>query len=149
MTRRLAAVISIILVAAALEPVVRNPDDDGFPLSTFPMFAAARPSVLAMTYAQGVTRDGAPRTLTPAHLGTGEVMQAYAMLQIATARGKQARADLCEAIAARVARDDDYRDVVSIRLVSATHDAVAYLADGKTAEPRVRASCRVEREVVQ
>ena len=145
MTRRLAAVISIILVAAALEPVVRAPDDDGFPLSTFPMFAAARPTELTMTYAQGVTADGAPRTLTPAHLGTGEVMQAYAMLQLAAARGDVAREALCEAIAARVARDDDYRDVVAIRLVSARHDAVAYLADGTTSELTERAACPVDR----
>jgi hypothetical protein len=145
MTPRLAAVISIALVAAALEPVLRHPDDDGFPLSTFPMFAAARPSQLAMTYAQGVTSDGDVRTLTPAHIGTGEVMQAYAMLQIAASRGTRARAALCEAIAARVARDDAYRDVVAIRLVWASHDAVAYLADGTTSEPRPRASCPVAR----
>jgi hypothetical protein len=61
MTPRLAAVISIILVAAALEPVVRAPADDGFPLSTFPMFASARPSELTMLYAQGVTAAGEPR----------------------------------------------------------------------------------------
>src|ERR1700753_3061684 len=110
MTPRLAAVISFVLVAAALEPLVRRPDDDGFPLSTFPMFAAARPSALSMTYAQGVTRDGALRTLTPSHLGTGEVMQAYSTLQIAASRGPRARNELCTAIAARVAQDDDYQD---------------------------------------
>jgi hypothetical protein len=146
MTRGLAALISIALVAVVLEPVVRRPDDDGFPLSTFPMFAAARPHVLALTYAQGVTAAGAPRTLTPAHLGTGEVMQAYAMLQTAAARDDAARAALCTAIAARVARDDDYRDVVAIRLVSASHDAVAYLADGTIGAERVRATCPVLRE---
>lgn len=146
MTPRLAAVISIVLVAAALEPVVRSPDDDGFPLSTFPMFASARPSELAMTYAQGVTRDGALRTLTPAHVGTGEVMQAYAMLQAAAARGDAARDELCAAIAARVARDDAYRDVVAIRVVSARQDAVAYLADGTTGEAHLRAMCPVRRD---
>jgi hypothetical protein len=143
MSRLVAAIVSVGLVAAALEPVVRKPDDDGFPLSTFPMFAAPRPSRLAMSYAVGVARDGRPRTLSPEHLGTGEVMQAFAMLQRGIDGSAGGRAALCAAIAARVARDAAYRDVVAIRLVSATHDAVAYLADGTVGAQAERARCDV------
>ncbi|HET9624537.1 MAG TPA: hypothetical protein VFP84_24365 [Kofleriaceae bacterium] len=143
MTRGIAALISVVLVAVVLEPVIRRPDDDGFPLSTFPMFAAARPSKLAMMYAQGMTGAGEPRTLRPEHLGTGEVMQAYAMLQSAAARGEPASSALCTAIAARVAVDDDYDDVASIRLVWASHDAVDYLARGAVSDETVRATCPV------
>jgi hypothetical protein len=72
-------------------------------------------------------------------------MQAFAMLQIAAARDDAAREALCEAIAARVARDDAYRDVIAIRLVSARHDAVAYLTDGTTGEVTLRTICEVVR----
>lgn len=129
-----------------LAVVARNPVDDGFPLSTFPMFAAPRPATLNMGYAQGVTAGGSSRTLSPTHLGTGEVMQAFAMLQRGVLGGKpDDRKALCEAIAQRVARDGRYRDVVAVRLVSATHDAVAYLGEGKIGAERERARCAVPR----
>jgi hypothetical protein len=145
MSRLAAAIVSIGLVAAALEPVLRAPVDDGFPLSTFPMFAAPRSPLLEMSYARGVTRDGRLRTLSPDHLGTGEVLQAFALLQRAVEGGDRDRAALCTAIAARVARDAAYRDVVAIRLVSATQDAVRYLADGGLGSEATRASCELPR----
>jgi hypothetical protein len=46
MRRPLAAIVSIGLCGAALEPLVRAPDapdSDDFPRSTYPMFAAPRP----------------------------------------------------------------------------------------------------------
>ena len=55
MTRRLAALASLALCGAALAPVVRPPDDDGFPLATYPMFAAPRPRELTMAFGRGVT----------------------------------------------------------------------------------------------
>src|SRR5687768_1286240 len=105
MSRLAAAVLSIALVAIVLEPVLRSPRDDGFPLSTFPMFATPRPSRVAVSYARGVTGDGRRRDLTPRHLGTSEVMQAFVMLQRAVDAGPAARQALCQAIATRVARD--------------------------------------------
>jgi hypothetical protein len=83
--------------------------------------------------------------LSPAALGTSEVMQAFATLQREASRGAGDRQALCQAIAARVAGDESYADVVSIRLVSATHDAVAYLADGTVGREIVRATCDVPR----
>jgi putative ABC transport system permease protein len=40
-----AAVVSIVLLGATLSPLVRDPGDDGFPLSTYPMFATPRPTL--------------------------------------------------------------------------------------------------------
>jgi hypothetical protein len=144
-SRRIAAVVSIGLVGAALEPVVRAPDDDGFPLSTFPMFATPRPAELAMSYAQGVTQGGELRALSPAHLGTGEVLQAFALVQRAVDGGPRASSALCAAIAARVAGDAAYRDVIAIRIVTGTHDAVDYLAHGAVGPEVARASCELRR----
>jgi hypothetical protein len=129
MTRRLAAIVSLALCSAVLAPAVRSPDDDGFPLSTYPMFAAPRPRELTMASARGVTRDGRPRRLSPGDLGTGEVMQAFATLQRAAAAGPGQRAELCAAIAARVARDAALADVIAVELVIGSYDAVAVVTE--------------------
>jgi hypothetical protein len=148
MGRLAAAIVSGALIALALEPVVRAPADDGFPLSTFPMFATPRAATVAVSYARGVTRDGRRRELTPADLGTGEVMQAFAMLQRAVDAGPAARQRMCEAIAARVAADGDYADVAEVRVLGGVHDAVAFVAAGMRGEPSrevTHATCEVKR----
>ena len=43
-TRVFAAVVSIALLGATLEPLIRKPWEDGFPLSPYPMFAFKRPT---------------------------------------------------------------------------------------------------------
>jgi hypothetical protein len=145
MNRWGAALVSIGLVGATLEPIVRAPADDGFPLSTFPMFATPRPTQVVMSYAQGVTRDGRPRMLSPGHLGTGEVMQAFSLIQGAVAAGPRARLALCTAIAARVAGDAALRDVVAIQIVAGTHDAVDYFAGGTLGREVTQERCDVPR----
>ena len=123
--RLVAATISIGLIAATLSPVVRAPEDDGFPLSTYPMFAFARPTQLTIDYAIGVTALGARRPLSLAMLGTSEVLQAYTV--IATAKANHQLSTLCRQIAARVAEDEEFDGVAFVRIVSGTHDAVEYL----------------------
>lgn len=145
MHRWVAALVSVGLVGTTLEPLVRAPDDDGFPLSTFPMFARPRPARVAMSSAQGVTRDGGVRALSPGHLGTGEVMQAFQRIQRAIAAGAPERLALCRAIAARVAGDAALRDVVAIQLVSGTYDAADTLAHGATGREVTQARCDVTR----
>jgi hypothetical protein len=145
-SRRVAAIVSISLCGAALAPLVRAPDDDGFPLSTYPMFAAPRPAELTMAFARGIARDGRPRPLSPAHLGTGEVMQAFATIQRAADAGPGARAALCAAIAARVADDRALRDVAEVELVTGTYDAIGAVARGAPAgREAVLARCAVPR----
>ncbi|HEY0191223.1 MAG TPA: hypothetical protein VGC42_08900 [Kofleriaceae bacterium] len=144
-SRLAAAIVSIGLVAVVLAVVVRRPEDDGFPLSTFPMFASPRPATLSVGYAQGVTAAGAARALRVRHLGTSEAMQAFAMLQRGVGGKLTDRQALCQAIAARVAADEDYREVVAIRLLWGQHDAVAYLADGTIGHETERARCAVAR----
>jgi hypothetical protein len=97
-----------------------------------------------ISYAQGVTADGQPRPLAPAHLGTGEVMQAYALLQRAVDDPAE-RGALCTQIAARVATDADYRDIIAIRLVTGVHDAVDTVAHGAPGTLATRARCEVRR----
>ena len=146
MTRRLAAIASISLCGAVLAPLVRAPDDDSFPLSSYPMFAAPRPAELTMASARGVARDGRSRALSPALLGTGEVMQAFATVQRAVDAGPGECAALCAAIAGRVAGDAAHRELIEVQIVRGTYDAVAALAGGAPpVDEVVVARCAVAR----
>src|SRR5262249_39630282 len=140
--RGVAAAASIALVVAVVSPVVRDPDDDGFPLSTYPMFARDRAGQ-ALAYPIGRTAGGARRVLEPRFAGTTEVLQALMVVDRAVAGGE---ADaLCEHIARGVAGDADYRDVATIEIVVATHDAVDYLEHDRIAPEPAHARCRVPR----
>ncbi|HSD87224.1 MAG TPA: hypothetical protein VLB44_06905 [Kofleriaceae bacterium] len=123
-----AVVVSLALIGATLEPLARDPYDDSFPLSTYPMFATKRPAIQTFRYALGETRDGKRRTLSPSMIGSGEILQALKIVEHAVGKGRGELAALCQQIAARVAADGDFNDVVAIRIVSGTHDAVEYLA---------------------
>ena len=81
----------------------RDPRDDAFPLSTYPMFAEPRPTTLTMDYALGETAAGERRTLSPRLVGTGEVLQAYARFERAVARAGPAR-PRCAARSRRASR---------------------------------------------
>jgi hypothetical protein len=140
-----AVVVSVAMIALTLEPLVRDPYDDGFPLSTYPMFATKRQTVQTFHYALGVTREGKRRTLSPELIGSGEVLQALRVIEHAVGGGKPAMRALCETIATRVAADDDFTDVAAIRLVKGTHDAVTYLAEDKIGIESELIRCEVKR----
>ena len=141
--RVVAALVSTALIAATLEPLLRAPTDDGFPLSTYPMFATKRPTVQTFHYALGVTRDGKRRTLSPKMIGSGEILQALSIIGSAVGRGESKQ--LCESIASRVAGEDDFADIVAIRIVTGTHDAVEYLSRGVVGREMERVRCEVHR----
>lgn len=139
------AIVSLALCGVTLAPLVRAPDADSFPLSTYPMFAVPRARVQAVDYAVGVTATGATRTLTPALVGSTEVLQAHAVLARAIHGPPSARAALCAAIAARVAGDPAYGDVTAIRLVHGVHDAVDYVVHHRGGHELELARCAVPR----
>jgi hypothetical protein len=134
----------LVLLVVAL-PLIRDPRLDDFPLSTYPMFAEPRPTALIMDYALGETASGGRRTLSPQLAGTGEVLQAYALFERAVHGPREGLQKLCTQIAARVAEDPDYRDVVTIRIVTGQHDAVDYLVRGKIGVEVDRIRCLVLR----
>ena len=143
MSRLAAAVVSVALIVITASPVRRDPRDDGFPLSTYPMFAWKRPTQLTLDYALGVTATGDRRYLTPRLVGSSEVLQALAVIQ--RARATRSLPALCRAIAARVAADADYRYVVALRIVTGTHDAVDFLVRDVIGREVERARCEVTR----
>jgi hypothetical protein len=141
--RLFAAIISIALIAATVEPVLRQPWEDSFPLSPYAMFAFKRPTKLTMEYAFGVTSTGERRTLTPRIVGSGEVLQALTVIQRAKANNELPA--LCRTIAGRVADIDRYADVTEIRIVTGTHDAVDYLVRHVEGPEILRTTCAVTR----
>lgn len=141
--RVLAVLVSTALIGATLEPLLRDPYDDGFPLSTYPMFGTKRPTVQTYHYALGVTREGQRRTLAPRVIGSGEILQALRVIDRAVSRGESKA--LCESVAARVAADEEFADIAAIRIVTGTHDAVDYLAHGKVGREVQRVRCEVKR----
>ncbi|HSD87694.1 MAG TPA: hypothetical protein VLB44_09265 [Kofleriaceae bacterium] len=143
--RLVPGILSAALVLAVASPVLRAPADDGYPLSTYPMFAFRRPTSLTLDYALGITATGERVTLRPWHAGSTEVLQARATIEKGVRGGAQAQKALCGDIARRVASDPSFAEVVSIRLVTGTHDAVEYLVRHVEGVEKVRASCPVDR----
>lgn len=143
--RIIAVVASLVLAVVTLSPLTRdNPYHDNFPLSTYPMFASVRPREVKLSYALGVTRDGGRRVLTPRLIGSREVLQAFMTIARAVAAGRGEQQKLCRAIAERVhASGDD--DVIAIRIVTGTHDAIDLLVDDKLGPERELARCQVPR----
>src|SRR5688500_11088442 len=107
------------------------------------MFAFARPTKLTMDYGLGETATGQRVYLTPRIVGSGEVLQALNVISRARQAGKLPQ--LCTTIAERVATLPKYRDVVAIRIVSGTHDAVEFLVRDQIGRGVGRASCLVKR----
>lgn len=143
MNRVTAAAVSIAMIVATASPVLRKPWEDGFPLSPYAMFAFRRPTKLTMDYPLGITASGGRRYLTPWIVGSSEVLQALHV--IARAKAQRTLPALCTAIASRVATLDDYRDVVTIRIVTGTHEAVDFLVRDQLGTEQERARCMVPR----
>jgi hypothetical protein len=124
----------VLLIGATLSPLHRSPREDGFPFSTYPMFAARRSTVLTIAYGLGVRADGTTFSLPSEVVGSAEVLQAVVVYDDAVHHGPAALAALCNSILPQV-------DVKTVRIVEGTHDAVALLVDDVRGTERVRWSC--------
>ncbi len=137
-----------LVLALVLSPLCRPPGADSFPFSSYPMFAHGRPTAETLVHhLLAVTADGARRPVPPRLVANDEVLQAAETLRKAIRGGKRPSAALCRSVAARLADDPAWSDVVRLELVSERFDAIAYFA-GDTAPiaaPRVRARCKVKR----
>jgi hypothetical protein len=142
-SRHVAALFSIAVVAVVAWPVAGSPRDDSFPLSTYPMFATFRPTLMTIGYPLGVTKNGERRYLKPAMLGSGEILQA--MNVFARARRSGGLPTLCKTVAERVAKRPRFADVVEIRMIEGRHDAVEFLVRDKLGTERELARCPVIR----
>lgn len=145
MRRRIVAVLSSLLIAGLLSPVVTG--RDGFPVSTYPMFSRPLPAEAAVSSVISRDRAGTETRLPPEIVGgTTEVVHAARTISQAVRRGDTA--GLCAEIAERVRSGEDAAVVVEIR--RDTYDVVGWF-DGLR-EPLSRsvlATCPVERRSPQ
>jgi hypothetical protein len=128
-------VVAGALLALVLWPATWAPPRDGFPLSSYPMFAyGRRDEVLPVNHVVEVRADGTRAPVPPRVVGNGSVMQAAGMTGSAIRSG--GAAVLCRQVAARLGR--------TARLEVATDwfHVLRYF-DGETAPVRrkVHATC--------
>jgi hypothetical protein len=120
-----------------------DPDpSDGLPVSDYPMFATARPSVTTFRTAVAVDHDGLDVRLGPGDVaGTDEVILAVETVRLAVDGGGAAATRLCREIAARL----DGNRFARVELRSEEHDLVAWYEDDarQPRSTRVHARCPV------
>lgn len=123
MTRAIGYVVTLGATLAVLSPLLPG-SADSFPLSTYPMFAAARgqPTLFAVV---GTARDGSERRLPAALVASGEVLQTKVLIQRTVERGPGAIAELCRRTAAKV-RSSALEDVAFVDVVRRRYDPIAY-----------------------
>jgi hypothetical protein len=134
---------TVVVAVVVLSPALRASPRDGFPLSTYPMFATDVGRVARVDTAVGLRADGSMATLSPQLVsGTDEVILAASTVTNAVAGGPEQTAGLCAEIAGRVATSRS--DIAQVRLATETYDAVGYF-DGNTtpAAVEVHATCPV------
>jgi len=136
--------LSAVLLGAVGWPAFREPSHDGFPLSTYPMFAQRRGRVHEVVSARAVDANGGTALVPPGLIANAETMQAIRTLSRAIRAGEHESQQLCEAIAGRVAADNALERSVSVELVTERVDAIEYLAGRAKSElVRVHARCPV------
>lgn len=135
------AALLFCAAAVVLWPALQPQRGDGFPLSTYPMFAHDSGSVVAIVTAVGVDDAGHLHRLDPGDIGGGdEPMLAAEAARVAVRDGDAA--PYCAEVAARV--DDPV--IVAVEVRTEVRDAVADVDASEPAdEVRVHARCEVPR----
>ncbi len=134
----------LLVIAAMLWPVLREPPRDSYPLSPYPMFSTTRERLSTVATVVGLTAQGDRVRLGPRLVGgTDEVMLAVRTASLAVAAGEDRVISLCEQVAERVI-DAGRTDIVTVEVVTETYDAVDHLAHGAPAySVSVHATCEV------
>jgi hypothetical protein len=137
------AITTGVVVIVVLSPTLRSSPRDGFPLSSYPMFATDVGRTAVVDTARGVRADGSTVTLSPRLVtGTDEVILAASTVSNAVAGGPDRTARLCNEIADRLGGSQP--DVVQVRIATETFDAVDWFAGDTTPlSVEVRATCPV------
>jgi hypothetical protein len=143
MSRVIAFTWGLGLVFVVASPLLRDPLNDGFPLSTFPMFAEplAEPAFYS---AEGVRPDRSRVMVPPEIIANGAAMQAVQTLEAAHGQGLGALRQLCERIAKQVPEDPKLGEVQRVEIVSTRYDPIAYFVSAPgPGERQVLHKCRV------
>jgi hypothetical protein len=144
-----ASIISVVLMATVLAPVLENwredPRDD-FPLSYYPMFSFEKSDRQRVTYLVAHDSRGSRLLIPYQYAGQGGMNQVRRQMNKLVDRGQASR--LCRNVAARVARSGDLpKDLVSIQVVTGTFLMTEFFSGNRTPRSEsVRAHCPVRGE---
>lgn len=133
-----AAAMIAVTLAALVSPLVTG--RDSFPLSTYPMYAAARADTADLVSAVGVTSDGGTERLSLGIIGNSDdPLIVESLIRTAIANGTTD--SLCRSIASRAPAQ-----AAKIEVVTERHDLRAIARDPNTQpiERTVHTSCAVE-----
>lgn len=132
--------VSLVLAGVVALPLAGVVRSDGFPVSTYPMFAGARASVVSLPSAVAIAPDGHRRTLPPSAVASGQVIQAFETLRQAIRGGADTTHALCGRIAGRL----DPELAAAVEIVTERFDAVAYFSgEQEPLASQVHARCDV------
>jgi hypothetical protein len=110
------------------------------------MFSRARKAEARVYHVVGFSERGEHRPVSPAMLGTEEVMQASQTAKLAVRRGRAASMELCTEVASRVAGHRRWLDIEALEVREDLYDTIAYWqGDRKPRRTRVSARCEVPR----
>ncbi len=145
MVRRAAALaFSGLLLVAVASPLVRDPGDDSYPLSTYPMFARTRPRIARFATAEGIGADGTASRLTTNVIGgTAEPVHAAVTVQAAIDAGRAPQ--LCEEVAQRAAARAEHDAMRAVEIVQLDIDLLAWFDQAAPLTRTVITRCPVDR----
>ena len=126
-----AVVATIVVALVVVSPALSDKPRDGYPLSTYPMFAWEMKRVASVEHAV-YFREGSTEALpvAPRFVGTDEVLQARATIARAIRKGSERQAEVCAEIAGRLAKDGS-TGARAVELRTGTYDAVAYFTEDR------------------
>lgn len=144
-SRPLALLVSVVFIALTLWPALREPPEDSFPLSTYPMFSTVRKTTWLHVIV-GYDAAGEEHKIPPPLVANFEVMQAAQTIRKAIRR-KRAK-QLCEEVAARVAARPGFAAVERLEVQSRLLDPRRYFEEGGAVPKQIkrRARCELVRE---
>lgn len=142
--RRGRILVTVGAVAALVAPVVL--DHDGFPLSTYPMYAQARDASVTFATAQAVDDGDGRWTLSLGVIGDSDDPLIVAG-ELRAAIGDGRAEHRCREIARRAAVWGGLADeATSIEVVVERRDVIAHVSgDGGLLDRTVHATCEIER----
>ena len=122
--------VSLVVTALVLFPAFQDPDEDSFPLSTYPMFSHGKPNPdLVLTQVLAVFQDGVRKPVPP-KMATGneEVIQAMRMILDETHGGQTRAVRFCRDVASRIARvsGPPWTDAIAVEIARSHFDTLAY-----------------------
>ncbi len=118
--------VPVLVAVIVLAPAFGDPGADSFPLSTYPMFSANRPSRADLVTVVGVTSVGAMVRLSP-ELIAGSDEPILAAATVADSIRRSQSDELCAEVAARVRTEKP--GVVEVVVRTEHVDVVAHIAD--------------------